>query len=167
MRDAGDFTDIDEIRLVVSPASRSVEMHARGHNTHTGPQVFENAIYTTQPAEPGTRYEPLLTLSETAAWDLFKEMCKAYSGDYSALEFNHVTMTMTVKKPGAGGARIIPPGEHTPLEAMLLEKVDLLERLVAAKDENLADIRSQLSYTYVEERDPNVPITLPKLEEGY
>lgn len=40
-----------------------------------------------------------------------------------------------------------------------------MERLVAAKDENLADIRGQLSYTY--ERDPNVPITLPKLEEGF
>lgn len=161
----GDLTDVEQIRLVVSPASRSVEIHARSHNTHTGPQVYEGAVCTSQRAHPATRYEPLMTLHEDAAWDMFKEMCRVYAGDYSVLEFNEITKTMEVKSPGAGGGRFIPAGERTPLEAQLLEKVDLLERLVAAKDENLADIRGQLSYTY--ERDPNVPITLPKLEEGF
>lgn len=163
----GDLTDIEQIRLVVSPASRSVEIHARSHNTHTGPQVYEGAVCTTQAAHSGVRYEPLMTLHEDAAWDMFKEMCRAYAGDYSVLEFNEITKTMEVKSPGAGGGRFIPAGERTPLEAQLLEKVDLLERLVAAKDENLADIRSQLSYTYTEQRDPNVPLTIPQLNEGY
>ena len=106
-----------------------------------------------------------MTLHEDAAWDLFKQMCRVYAGDFSALEFNEISKTMELKKTGAAAGRFIPAGERTPLEAQLLEKVDLMERLVAAKDENLAEIRGQLSYTY--ERDPNVPITLPKLEEGF
>jgi hypothetical protein len=120
-----------------------------------------------------------LTLSETAAWDLFKEMCKAYSSDYSALEFSDVTMTMAVKNPGAGGARIIPPGEHTSLEAMLLEKVNLLERLLTAKDDNLADLRAMLPTTVeysgdlkpleIEQllRGPGEPLTPAKKGERY
>ena len=163
----GDLTDIEQIRLVVSPASRSVEIHARSHNTHTGPKVYEGAVCTSQDAFAGTRYEPLMTLHEDAAWDMFKEMCRVYAGDYSVLELNEITRTMEVKAPGAGGGRFIPAGERTALEAHLLEKVDMMERLIKAKDENLADIRSQLTYTYTEDRDPNVPITLPKLEEGY
>lgn len=161
----GDLTDVEQIRLVVSPASRSVEVFARSHNPHTGPRVYEGAVFTSQEYHAGVRYEPLMTLHEDAAWDMFKEMCRVYATDFSVLEFNEISRDMAVKSPGAGGGRFIPAGERTPLEAQLLEKVDLLERLVAAKDENLADIRGQLSYTY--ERDPNVPITLPKLEEGF
>lgn len=161
----GDMTDIEHFHLVVSPAERSVEIHARSHHPHTGPKVYERAIYASQQEELGTRYDPLMTLHEDAAWDLFKQMCRVYAGDFSALEFNEISKTMELKKTGAAAGRFIPAGERTPLEAMLLEKVDLMERLVAAKDENLADIRGQLSYTY--ERDPNVPITLPKLEEGF
>lgn len=163
----GDLTDIEQIRLVVSPASRSVEIHARGHSTHLGPQVYEGAVCTCQDAHIGVRYEPLMTLHEDAAWDMFKEMCRVYAGDYSVLEFNEIAKTMEVKKPGAGGGRFIPAGERTPLEAMLLEKIDMLERLITAKDENLADIRSQLTYTYTEEQDPNIPITVPELNEGF
>ncbi len=163
----GDLTDIEQIRLVVSPASRSVEIHARGHSTHLGSQVYEGAVCTCQEAHIGVRYEPLMTLHEDAAWDMFKEMCRVYAGDYSVLEFNEIAKTMEVKKPGVGGGRFIPAGERTPLEAMLLEKIDMLERLITAKDENLADIRSQLTYTYTEEQDPNIPITVPELNEGF
>ena len=174
----GDLTDIEQIRLVVSPASRSVEIHARSHNTHTGPQVYEGAVCTSQPAHPATRYEPLMTLHEDAAWDLFKEMCRVFAADFSTLEFNEVSHDMAVKAPGAGGGRFIPAGERTPLEAQLLEKVDTLERIIAAKDDNLKDLRSMLPMTvecdgadlairvedFIRARGPGEPLTPPKDE---
>lgn len=175
----GDLTDIEQIRLVVSPASRSVEIHARGHSTHLGSQVYEGAVCTCQDAHIGVRYEPLMTLHEDAAWDMFKEMCRVYAGDHSVLEFNEISKTMEVKKPGGGGGRFIPAGERTPLEAQLLEKVDLLERLIAAKDENLADVRSLLPSAVeygcdlkpleIEQllREPGTPLTPTKKGEGY
>lgn len=175
----GDLTDIEQIRLVVSPASRSVEIHARSHSTHLGPQVYEGAVCTSQRAHPATRYEPLMTLHEDAAWDMFKEMCRVYAGDHSVLEFNEISKTMEVKNPGGGGGRFIPAGERTPLEAQLLEKVDLLERLIAAKDENLADVRSLLPSAVeygcdlkpleIEQllREPGTPLTPTKKGEGY
>lgn len=175
----GDMTDIEHFHLVVSPAERSVEIHARSHHPHTGPKVYERAIYASQQEELGTRYDPLMTLHEDAAWDLFKQMCRVYAGDFSVLEFNEISKTMEVKKPGGGGGRFIPAGERTPLEAQLLEKVDLLERLIAAKDENLADVRSLLPSAVeygcdlkpleIEQplREPGTPLTPIKKGEGY
>lgn len=172
----GDMTDIEHFHLVVSPAERSVEIHARSHHPHTGPKVYERAIYASQQEELGTRYDPLMTLHEDAAWDLFKQMCRVYAGDFSALEFNEISKTMELKKTGAAAGRFIPAGERTPLEAMLLEKIDLMERLIGAKDENLADLRSMLP-TAVEYsgdlkpleieqllREPGTPLTPPKDE---
>ena len=174
----GDMTDIEHFHLVVSPAGRSVEIHARSHHPHTGPKVYERAIYASQPEELGTRYDPLMTLHEDAAWDLFKQMCRVYAGDFSALEFNEISKTMELKAPGAGGGRFIPAGERTPLEAQLLEKVDTLERIIAAKDDNLKDLRSMLPMTvecdgaglairvedFIRAREPGEPLTPPKDE---
>lgn len=174
----GDMTEIEHFHLVVSPAGRSVEIHARSHNTHTGPKVYERAIYACQPEELGTRYDPLMTLHEDAAWDLFKQMCRVFAADFSTLEFNEISRDMAVKAPGAGGGRFIPAGERTPLEAQLLEKVDTLERIIAAKDDNLKDLRSMLPMTvecdgagmairvedFIRARGPGEPLTPPKDE---
>ena len=174
----GDMTDIEHFHLVVSPAERSVEIHARSHHPHTGPKVYERAIYASQQEELGTRYDPLMTLHEDAAWDLFKQMCRVYAGDFSALEFNEISKTMELKKTGAAAGRFIPAGERTPLEAQLLEKVDTLERIIAAKDDNLKDLRSMLPMTvecdgagmairvedFIRARGPGEPLTPPKDE---
>lgn len=162
----GDFTDIERLFPVWNPASRSVDIQARSHNPHTGPRVYERAVFASREENRGEITDPLMTLDENAAWGLFKELIKMYATDMSVLEFNDISRTMDVKVPASLG-RFTPVGEHTPLEALLSEKVDLLERLLKAKDENLADIRNQLTYTYTEIRDPNVPLTIPKLEEGY
>ena len=179
LREPGDMTDIERFRLVVSPAERSVEVYAQSHNPHTGPKCYELAVCAVGEAHTGIRTQPFMTLHEDAAWDMFKEMCRVYAGDYSVLEFNEIGKTMEVKKPGGGGGRFIPAGERTPLEAQLLEKVDLLERLLTAKDDNLLDLRAMLPTTVeysgdlkpleIEQllREPGTPLTPAKKGERY
>lgn len=162
----GDMTDIERFRLVVSPAERSVEIYAQSHRgSISGPRSYENAVCAIGEAHTGARTSPFMTINEDAAWDMFKEMCRVYAGDYSVLEFNEIGKTMEVKKPGGGGGRFIPAGERTPLEAQLLEKVDLLERLLTAKDDNLADLRAMLP-TAVECSGDLKPLEIEQLLRG-
>ena len=179
IKEPGDMTDIERLRLVVSPASRSVDIYAQSHRgSLAGAKVYERAICAVSDASAGARSEPLMTLTDDAAWDLFKEMCRVFAADFSTLEFNEVSHDMAVKAPGAGGGRFIPAGERTPLEAQLLEKVDTLERIIAAKDDNLKDLRSMLPMTvecdgadlairvedFIRARGPGEPLTPPKDE---
>lgn len=178
VKEPGDMTDIERLHLVVSPASRSVDFYAQSHRGIAGAKVYERAICAVSDASVGARTEPLMTLSDDAAWDLFKEMCRVFAADFSTLEFNEVSHDMAVKAPGAGGGRFIPAGERTPLEAQLLEKVDTLERIIAAKDDNLKDLRSMLPMTvecdgadlairvedFIRARGPGEPLTPPKDE---
>lgn len=87
--------DIDEIRLKrfhppvdLSKCTPGATIYTLAHRCSKMPYTRRN------PQSLGTRYEPLLTLSETPACDVFKEMCSAYSSDYSALEFNEVSHDM-------------------------------------------------------------------------
>lgn len=179
IKEPGDMTDIERLRLVVSPASRSVDVYAQSHRgSLAGAKVYERAICAVSDASAGARSESLMTLTDDAAWDLFKEMCRVFAADFSTLEFNEVSHDMAVKAPGAGGGRFIPAGERTPLEAQLLEKVDTLERIIAAKDDNLKDLRSMLPMTvecdgadlairvedFIRARGPGEPLTPPKDE---
>lgn len=159
-----EFADIDDFRVISLPAGRCFEFGAIGHNPHTGKQIFSKAVCVTEPYDPTVKHDPLFTLSEVAAFNLLREMCKAFADDFSVLEFNAVNLSMKVKPPAHGGGRFIPAGERTPAEVILEEKVAMLERLIEAKDENLADLRGQVTYTYA---DPNVPLTISKLEEGF
>lgn len=166
---AGDLTDIDEMRVVVNPAHRSVDVFARGHHTHTGEQAFENACATTRDVKRGQMTDPLMTLRDEVAFSLFKDLCKVFADDFSVLEFSSVNLTMNVKSPGAGGGRFIPAGAMSDTEMELTKRIGMLERLLTAKDENLADLRRQVSYTCedVVGRDPNVPLTVLLPEEGF